>query len=160
MADLPQRFVLIILDGLGLRDARENNAFRMARTPTFDRLFREHPWTALGASQEAVGLPGGVIGNSEVGHMTIGAGRVLKHDLIRINDAIEDNSLEDNPEITALFDYVREKGSALHLLGLVSDGGVHSHLKHIPPIIGHAKEAGEIHLLTVRFSTSTRFKGP
>ncbi len=142
MADLPQRFVLIILDGLGLRDARENNAFRMARTPTFDRLFREHPWTALGASQEAVGLPGGVIGNSEVGHMTIGAGRVLKHDLIRINDAIEDNSLEDNPEITALFDYVREKGSALHLLGLVSDGGVHSHLKHIPPIIGHAKEAG------------------
>ncbi|MEE2876643.1 MAG: 2,3-bisphosphoglycerate-independent phosphoglycerate mutase [Candidatus Neomarinimicrobiota bacterium] len=142
MNDLPKRFILIILDGLGLREARENNAFRLARTPTFDHLFREHPWTALGASQEAVGLPRGVIGNSEVGHMTIGAGRVLKHDLVRINDAIANNSLENNPEIKALFEYVKAKESALHFLGLVSDGGVHSHLDHIPPIVRYARDAG------------------
>ena len=142
MVDLPKRFILIILDGLGLRDARENNAFKLARTPTFDRLFSEHPWTALGASQEVVGLPGGVIGNSEVGHMTIGAGRVLKNDLVRINEAINDDSLANNPEIKALFEYVSEKGSALHLLGLISDGGVHSHINHIPAILRYAKEAG------------------
>ena len=142
MVDLPRRFILIILDGLGLRETRENNAFKLARTPTFDRLFSKHPWTALGASQQAVGLPCGVIGNSEVGHMTIGAGRVLKHDLVRINESIADNSFVSNPEIKALFEYVSDKGSALHLLGLISDGGVHSHLNHIPPIIRYAKEAG------------------
>ena len=99
MPDRPDRFILIILDGLGLRDTRENNAFRLARTPTFNRLFKESPWSTLDASQEAVGLPAGVIGNSEVGHMTIGAGRILKNDLVRINDSIADGTFKDKGEI-------------------------------------------------------------
>ncbi|MBH31511.1 MAG: phosphoglycerate mutase (2,3-diphosphoglycerate-independent) [Candidatus Marinimicrobia bacterium] len=159
MVDLPKRCILIILDGLGLRDARENNAFKLARTPTFDRLLTEHPWTALSASQEAVGLPGGVIGNSEVGHMTIGAGRVLKQDLVRINKSIADDSLANNPEIKALFKYVSDKGSALHLLGLISDGGVHSHLNHIPPIIRYAK-AGGVNRLYLHAITDGRDTSP
>ena len=143
---------------MGLRDARENNAFRLARTPTFDRLFKKCPWSALNASQQAVGLPDGVIGNSEVGHMTIGAGRVLRHDLVRINDAIANNSLKDNDQLKALFTFVKEKNSALHLVGLVSDGGVHSHIDHIPPLIQCAKDAGVgrlyVHVITDGRDTS------
>ncbi|HIB03037.1 MAG TPA: 2,3-bisphosphoglycerate-independent phosphoglycerate mutase [Candidatus Marinimicrobia bacterium] len=142
MPDRPDRFILIILDGLGLRDTRENNAFRLARTPTFNRLFKESPWSTLDASQEAVGLPAGVIGNSEVGHMTIGAGRILKNDLVRINDSIADGTFKDKGEIKNILTYVKDKGSALHLLGLVSDGGVHSHFSHIPPLVKCAKAAG------------------
>ena len=146
MLDRPDKFILIILDGLGLRDAQENNAFRLARTPTFNRLFKECPWSTLDASQQAVGLPGGVIGNSEVGHMTIGAGRVLRHDLVRINESIADNTFKDKDEIKNILAYVKGKGSSLHLLGLVSDGGVHSHLSHIPPLVKCAKDAGLKHI--------------
>ena len=137
-----RKFVLIILDGLGLRDAREANAFVLARTPVFDRLFTSCPWTAIEASGEAVGLPAGVIGNSEVGHKTIGAGRIIKNDLIRINDAVEDGSLGEKGEFAAVIDYVRQSGSTLHLMGLVSDAGVHSHIEHILELLSAVKEAG------------------
>ena len=142
MTDYPSKFILLILDGLGLRDVTENNAFRLARTPTFDRLFNTCPWSILDASQNSVGLPNGVIGNSEVGHMTIGAGRIIKQDLVRINDEIKSDRLKDNNEIKKLFSFVKERNSNLHLMGLVSDGGVHSHLNHILPILKCAKIFG------------------
>ena len=109
MSDYPSKFILIILDGLGLRDVTENNAFRLAKTPTFDRLFNICPWSVLDASQKSVGLPNGVIGNSEVGHMTIGAGRVIKQDLIRINDAIKSDLLKENPELKKLFSFLKKR---------------------------------------------------
>ena len=116
MSDYPKKFILIILDGLGLRDVRENNAFRLAKTPTFDHLFNICPWSVLDASQKSVGLPNGVIGNSEVGHMTIGAGRVIKQDLVRINDEIKSDSLKENQELIKLFSFLKKRNSNLHLM--------------------------------------------
>lgn len=159
MSDYPSKFILIILDGLGLRDVTENNAFRLAKTPTFDRLFNISPWSILDASQKSVGLPNGVIGNSEVGHMTIGAGRVIKQDLIRINDAIKSDLLKENPELKKLFSFLKKRNSNLHLMGLISDGGVHSHLDHILPILKCAK-AFQINNVYLHFITDGRDTSP
>ena len=124
---------LVVLDGWGLAPPGPGNAVELADTPTFDRLWAAYPHTQLDASGRAVGLPDGQMGNSEVGHTNLGAGRVVRQDLVRIDDDIESGAFFENP---VLVDACRKaRGSALHLLGLVSDGGVHSHLRHLRALI-------------------------
>src|SRR5881275_2567746 len=112
--------ILIVLDGFGCRKEREYNAIAEADTPRFDRLFRESSWTTLEASGLAVGLPEGQMGNSEVGHLNIGAGRIVDQDIVRISKALPE--LDKNP---VLIDAVK-RGKPIHFCGLLSDGGVHS----------------------------------
>ncbi|MGH3141043.1 MAG: 2,3-bisphosphoglycerate-independent phosphoglycerate mutase [Gaiellales bacterium] len=124
---------LVILDGWGLAPPGPGNAVELAHTPTFDRLWAAYPHTQLDASGRAVGLPDGQMGNSEVGHTNLGAGRVVRQDLVRIDDDIESGAFFENPVLVEACRAAR--GSALHLLGLVSDGGVHSHLRHLRALI-------------------------
>jgi 2,3-bisphosphoglycerate-independent phosphoglycerate mutase len=135
---------LVILDGWGCAPPGPGNAVSLAETPVFDRLWADYPHTTIKASGEAVGLPPGQMGNSEVGHLTIGAGRVLDQDLQRINRAIEDGSFFENPALTAAF----AKGGDVHLLGLVSHGGVHSHIDHLKALLRFAPERTWIHAFT------------
>jgi len=123
--------VLFIMDGWGHREDSRNNAVRLARTPTIDRLDKEAPKAFLLASGPAVGLPEGQVGNSEVGHMTIGAGRIIRQDLARIDAAVADGSIRTLPLLDELAGTLRENGGAAHLMGLVSPGGVHSRDAHI-----------------------------
>jgi 2,3-bisphosphoglycerate-independent phosphoglycerate mutase len=136
--------VLVVLDGWGCAPPGPGNAVDLAETPVFDRLWAEYPHTTLKASGEAVGLPPGQMGNSEVGHLTIGSGRVLDQDLQRINRALEDGSLFENPALQAAFG----RGGDVHLLGLVSSGGVHSHLEHLKALLRFAPERTWIHAFT------------
>ncbi len=133
---------LVVLDGWGCAPAGPGNAVELARTPVFDRLWREYPHTTLKASGEAVGLPEGQMGNSEVGHLTIGSGRILFQDLQRVNVAIRDGSFCENAAIVAAFERARARGGAVHLLGLVSKGGVHSHLEHLQALLELARRLG------------------
>jgi 2,3-bisphosphoglycerate-independent phosphoglycerate mutase len=135
---------LFILDGWGCAPPGPGNAVELADTPNFDRLWREYPHTTLAASGEAVGLPPGQMGNSEVGHLTIGSGRILFQDLMRVNKSIEDRSFFENPVLKAAF----ERGERTHLLGLVSRGGVHSHLDHVCALLEFAPEKTWIHAFT------------
>ncbi len=137
-----KQIALIVLDGWGSRADTENNAIAEAKTPFFDSLLAQYPHTTLDASEENVGLPSGQIGNSEVGHMTIGAGRVIDTDLVRITKAMKAGEFTTNPAMKAAFDQVKEYGSTLHVLGLVSPGGIHSHEEHLYGILRAAKEAG------------------
>ena len=125
------RCMLMILDGWGVAEPGEGNAVSIADTPFLDRLAAEYPKTQLACSGEAVGLPAGIMGNSEVGHLNLGAGRVVYQVLLRIDMAIRDGTFYENRELQAAMEKVEEKGAALHLLGLVSDGGVHSQLSHL-----------------------------
>ena len=134
--------VLIILDGWGLRESSENNAVKMADTPFLDHLLNTWPHTQLTCSGEAVGLPQGVMGNSEVGHMNIGAGRVVFQDLLRINQAIANGSFTENPAFNRIMTRVKENHGSLHLMGLLSDGGVHSHIDHLMALLALAKDRG------------------
>ena len=133
---------LVILDGWGLAPPGPGNAVDLAETPVFDRLWTEYPHATLKASGEAVGLPRGQMGNSEVGHLTIGAGRVLLQDLMRVNRAIEDRSFFENPALVGASDRARERGGNLHLLGLVSYGGVHSHIDHLRALLELGRRQG------------------
>jgi 2,3-bisphosphoglycerate-independent phosphoglycerate mutase len=135
--------VLVILDGWGCAPSGPGNAVDLAETPVFDRLWAEFPHTTLKASGEAVGLPRGQMGNSEVGHLTIGSGRILYQDLMRVNKAIEDGSFFENPALRAAFEHDR-----VHLLGLVSYGGVHSHSDHLRALLRIAPEKTWIHAFT------------
>jgi 2,3-bisphosphoglycerate-independent phosphoglycerate mutase len=135
---------LVILDGWGCAPPGPGNAVELADTPVFDRLWATYPHTTLVASGEAVGLPPGQMGNSEVGHLTIGSGRRLYQDLMRINRAIEDRSLFENPALRAAFD----GGGDVHLFGLVSYGGVHSHIDHVRALLRFAAERTWIHAFT------------
>ncbi len=136
------KVLLIILDGFGLSDKTEGNAVCQANPEFINKLFAERPFTRLGASGLDVGLPVGQMGNSEVGHLNIGAGRVVYQDITRINRAIEDGSFFENKPMIGLIDKVKASGRALHLYGLVSDGGVHSHLDHIVAVLKLAKNRG------------------
>jgi 2,3-bisphosphoglycerate-independent phosphoglycerate mutase len=134
--------MLMILDGWGIDPPGPGNAVSLARTPNLDRLLSEYSHTRLKTSGRNVGLPEGVMGNSEVGHLNIGAGRIVYQDLTRIDLAIEDGSFFDNAALNQAIARVQEKNSALHLMGLVSDGGVHSQLTHIPALLDLAKRRG------------------
>jgi 2,3-bisphosphoglycerate-independent phosphoglycerate mutase len=135
---------LVILDGWGCAPPGPGNAVELADTPVFDRLWREYPHTTLEASGAAVGLPPGQMGNSEVGHLTIGSGRVLYQDLMRVNKAIEDGSFFRNEALRSAF----ERGKRVHLLGLVSHGGVHSHIDHLHALLRFAPEKTFVHAFT------------
>ncbi len=135
-------YVIIVLDGWGHSDEQEDNAIALANTPTWDQLMHERPHCLISGSGLDVGLPEGQMGNSEVGHMNLGAGRVVDQDFTRINKAIEDGSFFLNPVLTATFRELSASGKALHLLGLLSPGGVHSHESHLQAAIGMAARAG------------------
>jgi 2,3-bisphosphoglycerate-independent phosphoglycerate mutase len=135
---------LVILDGWGCAPAGPGNAVELANTPNFDRLWQTFPHTTLDASGEAVGLPPGQMGNSEVGHLTIGSGRVLFQDLMRVNKSIENGSFFKNPALVSAF----ERGERVHLLGLVSYGGVHSHIDHLRALLRFAPDKTWIHAFT------------
>jgi len=131
MSPSPRPVILCILDGWGHREAAEHNAIKLARTPVFDRLWREAPHALLQTSAADVGLPEGQMGNSEVGHQNLGAGRVVLQDLPRIDQALADGSLAGNPALAAFIDALKGSGGCCHLMGLLSPGGVHSHQRHI-----------------------------
>ncbi len=134
--------ILMILDGWGIRKDKEANAFAMARTPFLDRLLAQKPNCRLACAGPAVGLPQGTMGNSEVGHLNIGAGRTVPQDLVRINTAVKDKSFFENPALARVMDRVREKKSCLHFMGLLSDGGVHSHITHLFALLDMARQKG------------------
>jgi 2,3-bisphosphoglycerate-independent phosphoglycerate mutase len=134
--------VLTILDGWGYRAERESNAIAQARKPTYDRLLAEYPNTLLHASDHFVGLPDGQMGNSEVGHLNIGAGRVVSMDITRIDALIASGGFADHPVIAAAMRRARDGGRQLHLLGLVSDGGVHSQQEHLHALLRAARHHG------------------
>jgi 2,3-bisphosphoglycerate-independent phosphoglycerate mutase len=131
--------VLVVLDGWGYREEREGNAIALAETPTWDRLWSRAPRTLLDASGLAVGLPEGQMGNSEVGHLNLGAGRVVMQDLVRVNLAIEDGSFFDNPALVEACETAKHDGGTLHLMGLVGSGGVHALDKHLFALIDLAE---------------------
>ena len=133
---------LIIMDGFGLRTETEGNAVAAANTPRLDQFFQEYAHTELSASGLDVGLPAGQMGNSEVGHTNIGAGRVVFQDLPRISKSIDDGDFFQNPAYVHAMDACKEKRSALHLMGLLSDGGVHSHIQHLYALLQMAKNKG------------------
>jgi 2,3-bisphosphoglycerate-independent phosphoglycerate mutase len=135
---LKRRTVLIIMDGWGVRDAVEGNAVKQASTPVFDRIWAGFPHTTLDPHGAAVGLPEGQMGNSEVGHLNLGAGRVVHQDIVRISEAIENGEFFENPVLASAFDAARN-GGRLHMLGLVSSGGVHSHQDHLYALVEMAR---------------------
>jgi 2,3-bisphosphoglycerate-independent phosphoglycerate mutase len=133
---------LVVLDGWGCAPPGPGNAVELAATPSFDALWERYPHTTLRASGEAVGLPPGQMGNSEVGHLTIGAGRLIFQDLMRVNQAIEFGELFESPALTSAFRRAKGRGGNVHLLGLVSYGGVHSHIDHLRALLELARREG------------------
>jgi 2,3-bisphosphoglycerate-independent phosphoglycerate mutase len=138
----PKPLILVVLDGWGLRAEREANAIAIAGTPNMDALMREFPWTAIKTSGLSVGLPEGQMGNSEVGHTNLGAGRIVYQDLVRINRAVEDGSFFQNPALLSACRKAKAGSGNLHLMGLLSDGGVHSHVEHLHACLELARREG------------------
>ncbi len=132
--------VLVILDGWGYRPDIHGNAIAQAKTPNIDSLWAAYPHTLIDTSGRAVGLPDGQMGNSEVGHLNIGAGRIVPQELVRISDAVKDGSILENPALLKVCEDVKERQSKLHILGLCSDGGVHSHLDHLIGLLRLARD--------------------
>ena len=133
---------LIILDGFGEREEVKGNAIKLQGTPNLDKLINNYPHTLISASGEAVGLSAGQMGNSEVGHLNLGAGRVVLQDLSRLNHDIETGEFQKNK----IFNQAFKHSNTLHLMGLVSDGGVHSHINHLKTLIDMAHSAGVQHI--------------
>jgi 2,3-bisphosphoglycerate-independent phosphoglycerate mutase len=131
--------VLVILDGWGYREVTDGNSIAAAETPVMDSLWAAYPHTLIRTSGKAVGLPEGQMGNSEVGHLNIGAGRVVPQELVRISDAVEDGTLKENQALLQVCQEVKNRGSKLHLVGLCSEGGVHSHIDHLLGLLDLAK---------------------
>ncbi len=134
-----RQYVLMIMDGVGINEEEKGNAFKLANTPNLDRYFEKYPNTHIKTSGMAVGLPDGQMGNSEVGHTNIGAGRIVYQELTRITKDINDGVFYNNQEFINAINHVKENGSDLHLIGLVSDGGVHSHIDHLYALLELAK---------------------
>ncbi|MFM8296038.1 MAG: 2,3-bisphosphoglycerate-independent phosphoglycerate mutase, partial [Microcystaceae cyanobacterium] len=134
--------VLVILDGWGYRSEQRANAIALAETPIMDSLMAVYPHTLINTSGKDVGLPKGQMGNSEVGHLNIGAGRIVPQELVRISDAVENGSLFENPVLVNICEEVRQRQGKLHLIGLCSEGGVHSHLDHLLGLLDLAKLQG------------------
>jgi 2,3-bisphosphoglycerate-independent phosphoglycerate mutase len=139
------------MDGFGIAEPAPGNAISLARTPNLDALFAANPWTTLAASGRAVGLPEGQMGNSEVGHLNMGAGRVVYQELTRIDSAIEDGSLGENEVLRATIDAAVAGGGAVHFMGLVSDGGVHSHQEHLYALVRIAAARGATRIFVHAF---------
>ncbi len=137
-----KRVLLMILDGWGLGNNPEVSAIAQAHTPFMDRAWTEYSHSKLIASGLEVGLPEGQMGNSEVGHMNIGAGRVVYQDLVKINKAIQEHTIKDNPILQSALEHAKKSGKKIHLIGLVSDGGVHSHIDHLKGLCGLISEQG------------------
>ncbi len=156
---LKKTTVLIVLDGWGYREDPTHNAIAQAKTPVFDALWKKYPHTLLEASGLHVGLPDGQMGNSEIGHTTIGAGKVIDTDLVRIAKAIENNEFKDNLAFKKLFAHVKKHYSTLHIKGLLSDGGVHSHHDHLHAFLKTAKEAS-IEKIAIHVFTDGRDTAP
>ncbi|RUM89877.1 MAG: 2,3-bisphosphoglycerate-independent phosphoglycerate mutase [Thermodesulfatator sp.] len=152
--------LLVIMDGWGWREEVRANAVRLAGTPNLDALQAEYPFTLLRASGEAVGLPEGQMGNSEVGHLNLGAGRIVYQDLTRINRALREGTFFRNPELLRVVDRVRETGGRIHLLGLVSDGGVHSHIEHLYALLELYARQGLAERVLVHAFTDGRDTAP
>jgi len=131
--------MLMILDGFGDNPNKDGNAIKLAKTPNIDRLMKKYPNTEIYTSGLHVGLPEGQMGNSEVGHTNIGAGRIVYQELTRITKSIEDGDFFSNPEFIAAIENCKKYNSKLHILGLVSDGGVHSHNRHLYGLLEMAK---------------------
>ena len=131
----PRPFVLVIMDGWGINPRQDGNAIALARTPNIDKLAKEWPNTAIRTSGEAVGLPEGQMGNSEVGHQNIGAGKRVLQDYTRVNESIKDGSFFQNPALLKAIEHVKKNGSQLHLCGLLGDGGVHAHETHLEALL-------------------------
>jgi 2,3-bisphosphoglycerate-independent phosphoglycerate mutase len=140
--DAGKKALLIILDGWGIGDKGEDDVISQTATPYLDHLTANYPHSQLQASGEYVGLPEGQMGNSETGHLNIGAGRIVYQDLVKINHACADNSILENPEIKSAFSYAKSSGKSLHLMGLTSTGGVHSSLGHLKKLIDIAAQYG------------------
>lgn len=138
----PKPVALIILDGFGLRDGVQGNAVAQAKKPNYDRFWSEYPHTTLTACGEAVGLPEGQMGNSEVGHLNIGAGRIVYQDLTRISKSIREGDFYDNETLLGAVRHAKQNGTKLHLYGLLSDGGVHSHIGHLFALLELCKKEG------------------
>ena len=151
--------LLVILDGFGVNPSRINNAVQQASTPRLDEYFSTNAHTTLDACGGAVGLPEGQMGNSEVGHMTLGSGTVLRQDLVRINDEVKDGQFYDNAALVAAVDDAKANGRPVHLLGLTSDGGVHSHVDHLVALIKMCGDKGAkpvVHMITDGRDTAPR----
>ena len=152
ISGVPRRpVVLIIMDGVGVSPSKTNNAVAEAVTPRLDAYFARYPHTVLDASGPAVGLPDGQMGNSEVGHLTLGAGSRIRQDMVLIDNAIENGAFFENPALLEALERARHKQSPVHLLGLVSDGGVHSHLRHLYALIQLCRQRGVrplLHMIT------------
>ena len=151
---------LVILDGWGLAPPGPGNAVELADTPVFDRLWEDYPHATLAASGEAVGLPAGQMGNSEVGHLTIGSGRILDQDFQRVNRAIAEGSFFKNEALVSAFRRAQERGGDVHLLGLVSYGGVHSHIDHVRALLELAQREGMTHRTWIHAFTDGRDVSP
>lgn len=151
--------VLVILDGWGYREDANGNAIANAKTPVMQSLWAAYPQTLIRTSGKAVGLPEGQMGNSEVGHLNIGAGRVVPQELVRISDAVEDGSMLSNPALVRICQEVRSRDSKLHLVGLCSEGGVHSHINHLLGLLDLAK-AQKISQVCVHVITDGRDTSP
>ncbi|MDP3840581.1 MAG: 2,3-bisphosphoglycerate-independent phosphoglycerate mutase, partial [Methylococcales bacterium] len=142
MSNRPKPLVLLILDGFGYTQDTENNAIAMANTPCWDKLQQEYPMTLLDCSGHSVGLPGDQMGNSEVGHTHIGAGRYVPQDFTKVNNAVEDGSFYNNPVLCRAVDLAKTSDKALHIMGLLSAGGVHSHEEQIMAMVELAAKRG------------------
>ncbi|EKD56675.1 MAG: hypothetical protein ACD_58C00121G0003 [uncultured bacterium] len=157
---LTKPLVLLILDGWGQAPAWGGNAVTQAKTITFDQLWRQHPHTTLGASGTFVGLPGHEQGNSEVGHLNIGSGRVIYQDITRINKSIEDKSFFSNEALIKAIANCQKNNSNLHLMGLLSDGGVHSHINHLYALLDFVKDRQFTNKIYVHVFTDGRDTSP
>ncbi|MEK8090206.1 2,3-bisphosphoglycerate-independent phosphoglycerate mutase [Thermithiobacillus plumbiphilus] len=151
MSIVPRPVVLLILDGWGYREDGDDNAILAARKPVWDSLWASCPHTLIQASATAVGLPSAQMGNSEVGHLNLGAGRIVYQEYTRINRSIEDGSFHENPALTQAVDAASRQGKAVHIIGLLSDGGVHSHIEHILAMLEMAVRRGAQHVYVHAF---------
>lgn len=142
MKNFPKPTMLLIMDGYGVSGQQAGNAIAAANKPNLDRIFATYPHTTIGASGLQVGLPEGQMGNSEVGHLNIGAGRIVYQELTKITKSVKDGDFFENPVLNEAMDHALSKSSSLHLLGLLSDGGVHSHIDHLLALIGMAARKG------------------
>ena len=153
---MSKKALLMILDGWGIGDQGKDDVIFNTPTPYWDSLLANYPHSELQASGENVGLPDGQMGNSEVGHLNIGAGRIVYQDLVKINRACADNSIMKNPEIVSAFSYAKENGKNIHFMGLTSNGGVHSSFDHLFKLCDISKEYGiEIHSSTALWMVVT-----